>query len=77
MISYGVAVDKLKGVCKAASITVAPGVYTRVSSAQDVEDRLRALLAKYGLDEGSSSADVCRVRKRLAKERDLEGALHV
>lgn len=55
---------------------MAPSVYTRVSSAQDVEDRLRALLAKHGLSDKSPAADVARVRKRLAKERDLEGALH-
>lgn len=67
--------DKLKGVCKAASITVGPSVYTRVSSAQDVEDRLRALLAKHGLSEGSSAGDIAGIRKRLAKERDLEGML--
>lgn len=70
---YGREVQKLKRICKSASITVPPSVYTRVTEQQDVVDRLKALLQKHGLSEIATSDDIARVRKDLQKQRDLDG----
>ena len=71
---YGRSVEALKGVCKAASITIPPNVYVKVDTAQDVEDRLLALLAKHNLSRAPTPRDIEAVRKTLQKQRDLDGA---
>jgi hypothetical protein len=71
---YGPRVAKLKRICRAATITVPPSVYTRVSGEADVVERLRALLRKHGLSEQCGQEDIARARKQLQKQRDLEGA---
>ena len=74
---YGREVQKLKRICKSASITVPPSVYTRVTEEQDVVDRLKAVLEKHGLSEQATSDEIAQVRKDLQKQRDLEGdSLH-
>ena len=72
---YGSKVQKLKRVCKAATIAVPPSVYTRVTSEQDVIQRLKDLLSRYGLAKDSSAEEVARVKRKLKKERDLDGEL--
>ncbi|CAL8467237.1 g6773 [Coccomyxa elongata] len=70
---YGQEVQKLKRICKSATITVPPSVYTRVTEEQDVVDRLKALLQKHGLSEHATSDEIAQVRKDLQKQRDLDG----
>ncbi len=70
---YGREVQKMKRICKSASITIPPSVYTRVSKEQDVADRLKALLQKHGLSEQATTDEVAQVRKDVQKQRDLEG----
>ena len=70
---YGPRVNKLKRICKSATIIVPPSVYTRVSGEQDVIERLKALLQKHDLSEHSTSDDISRAKKQLQKQRDLEG----
>lgn len=70
---YGSKVQKLRQVCKAATIAIPPSVYTRVTSEQDVIQRLKELLSKYGLAKNSSAEEVARVKRNLKKERDLDG----
>ena len=70
---YGSKVQKLKQVCKAATIAIPPSVYTRVTSEQDVIERLKELLSKYGLAKDSSAEEVAQVKRNLKKERDLDG----
>ena len=63
----------MRGICRAATITIPPNVYVKVSSEQDVEDRLLTLLAKHDLSEKAAPEDIARVRRRLQKARDLDG----
>ncbi|CAK0787919.1 hypothetical protein CVIRNUC_011141 [Coccomyxa viridis] len=70
---YGPKVQRLKRVCKAATIIVPPSVYARVTSEQDVVTRLKDLLSKHGLAKDSSPEDIARVKRTLKKERDLDG----
>ncbi len=65
--------EALKGICKAASITIPPNVYVKVDTAQDVEDRLLALLAKHDLSRASTPRDIEAIRKTLQKQRNLDG----
>lgn len=67
----------MRGICRAATITIPPNVYVKVSSAQDVEDRLLALLAKHDLTEQAAPEDIARVRRGLQKARDLDGEGHM
>ncbi len=69
----GSKVQKLKRVCKAATIAIPPSVYTRVKSEEDVIQRLEDLLSKYGLAKDSSAEEVAQVKRNLKKERDLDG----
>ncbi|CAL5225223.1 g8011 [Coccomyxa viridis] len=69
----GSKVQKLKRVCKAATIAIPPSVYTRVTSEEDVIQRLEDLLSKHGLAKDSSAEEVARVKRNLKKERDLDG----
>lgn len=71
---YGRKVQKLKRISKAATITVPPSVYTRVTEEQDVVDRLKALLQKHGLSEHAMPDEIAQVRKDLQKQRDLDGS---
>ena len=70
---YGPKVQRLKRICKAATITIPPSVYARVTSEQDVVTRLKDLLSKHGLAKDSSPENIARVKKTLKKERDLDG----
>lgn len=70
---YGSKVQKLKQVCKAATIAIPPSVYTRVTSEQDVINRLKELLSKHGLGKDSSSDEIAAVKRKLKKDRDLDG----
>lgn len=75
---YGREVQKLKRICKAATITIPPSVYTRVKEERDVVERLTAVLEKHGLSQDSSLDDIATVRKDLQKQRDLDGeAVHL
>ncbi|KAL3139488.1 hypothetical protein ABBQ38_003812 [Trebouxia sp. C0009 RCD-2024] len=68
-----VTIDKVKQICKAATIKIPPSAYVKTKSIQDVEQNLEDLLAKHGLCLDSSSHEINKTRDRLAKERDLEG----
>jgi hypothetical protein len=68
-------VKKLRRICNAATIKIPPLVYTRVSNEHDVITRLKVLLQKHGLSEQSRPDEVARAKRKLQKERDLEGDL--
>lgn len=70
---YSSKVEKLKRVCKSATIAIPPSVYTRVTSEQDVSSRLKDLLSKHGLAKDFSVEEIARVKRNLKKERDLDG----
>ena len=70
---YGPKVQRLKRICKAATIAIPPSIYVRVTSEQDVITRLKALLSKHALARDSSPEDIARVKRTLKKERDLDG----
>lgn len=57
---YGKCVEKLRSVCRAATITIPPSLYSRNKEEGALEAALEELLAKHGLDadSGASAAAV-------------------
>lgn len=66
-------IDKVKQICKAATIKIPPSMYVKTKSLSQVEEDMKALLEKHDLSLGSSSHEISKAANRLAKERDLEG----
>lgn len=50
---YSRAVEKLRGVCKAATITIPPNIYVKHKTDEELQAALQALLDKHGLDAHS------------------------
>ncbi|GFH21861.1 uncharacterized protein HaLaN_19236 [Haematococcus lacustris] len=69
---YSGKVEKLRNICRLASVKIPPGVYKAKSDA-GVEEALQALLSKHGLNASSSEAKISQVKKKLEKERELDG----
>lgn len=59
-----VTIDKVKQICKAATIKIPPSAYVKTKSVQDVEQNLEGLLAKHGLSLDSSSHEINKARDR-------------
>lgn len=57
-------IDKIKQICKAATIKIPPSAYVKTKSVDDIENNMRDLLDKYGLSLGSSSNEISKVRDR-------------
>ncbi|KAK2080499.1 hypothetical protein QBZ16_000352 [Prototheca wickerhamii] len=59
--------------CKRATIGIAPSIYVKNKTDQQLRAALEELLSKHGLSKSSGPEAVEAVKQRLAKERDLEG----
>lgn len=70
---FGDAVNKLRSLCRAATIAIPPCIYTQNKTEEGLTNALKMLLSKYGLQASSSAADVSKVRAKLQLERDLDG----
>lgn len=57
-------IDKVKQICKAATIKIPPSAYVKTKSVKDIEDNMRDLLAKYGLSLDSSPHDISKTCDR-------------
>ncbi|DBB04206.1 TPA: hypothetical protein ACH3X1_013240 [Trebouxia sp. C0004] len=66
-------IDKVKQICKAATIKIPPSMYLKSKSLAEVESDMETLLSKHGLSLDASSHEISKAAARLAKERDLEG----
>jgi hypothetical protein len=64
-------INDIRKVLVAADIKISPSLYKNKD--EDLKHALLELLKKHGLSVHSSSSDIATVKKRLAKERDLEG----
>lgn len=53
---YSKRVEKMRSVCKAATITIPPSLYSRNKEEGALEAALEELLAKHGLDADSGAA---------------------
>ena len=58
---YSRTVEKLRSICRAATITIAPTVYVKNKSDAEMQAALEALLDKHGLDVHSGAR--CRRRR--------------
>lgn len=47
--------EKLRGICKAATITVPPNIYRGNPSDEQLQEALEALLEKHGLDANAGA----------------------
>lgn len=66
--------DRLKQLCRMASIPIAPGLYSvAAGSAEELGLLLEELLGTHGLTVRSTADEVKAVRKKLEQERDLQG----
>lgn len=57
-------IDKVKQICKAATIKIPPSAYVKTKSVKDIEDNMIDLLAKYGLSLDSSSHEISKTCDR-------------
>ncbi|PRW59758.1 ferrous iron transporter A [Chlorella sorokiniana] len=70
---YGKRVEKLRSVCRAATITIPPSLYSRNKEEGALEAALEELLAKHGLDADSGERAIAQVKSKLTIQRDLDG----
>lgn len=70
---FGDTVNKLRSVCRAATVAIPPCIYAQNKSEEELISALKTLLSKYGLRASSSAADISKVRAKLQLERDLDG----
>lgn len=66
-------VDKLRTMCRQATITIGPSIYVKNKTDAALEAALKALLEKHDLSEHSGPHEVARAKQRLQLQRDLEG----
>lgn len=70
---YSKCVEKLRTLCKQATITIPPTLYVKNKSDGELTAALEALLAKHGLSAGSGPNEVARAKQQLQMTRDLDG----
>lgn len=57
-------IEKVKQICKAATIKIPPSIYVKSKSLDQVEADMADLLAKHGLSLGSASSDISKAATR-------------
>jgi len=57
-------IDKVKRICKAATIKIPPSMYVKSKSLTEVESDMEALLSKHGLCLDSSSHEISKAAAR-------------
>lgn len=57
-------IDKVKRICKAATIKIPPSMYVKSKSLTEVESDMEALLSKHGLSLDSSSHEISKAAAR-------------
>lgn len=57
-------IDKVKRICKAATIKIPPSMYVKSKSLAEVESDMKALLSKHGLSLDSSSHEISKAAAR-------------
>ena len=57
-------IDKVKQICKAATIKIPPSMYVKSKSLAEVESDMEALLSKHGLSLDSSSHEISKAAAR-------------
>ena len=70
---YSKHVEKLRTLCKHATITIPPTLYVKNKGDGELTAALEALLDKHGLSAGSGPNDVTRAKQQLQTMRDLDG----
>lgn len=71
---YSRAVKKMQAMCKQATITIPPQVWSKARQGEDeLQQAFIDLLAKHDLSPSSGSQDVERAKHALATQRDLDG----
>eukprot|EP00887_Chlorella_sp_A99_P006169 scaffold3.g6169.t1 len=70
---YSRQVEKLRALCKAATITIPPATYVKNKDNASLEQALEALLEKHGLSADAGEKQVAKAKQRLQVARELEG----
>lgn len=70
---FGKDVEKLRGICRQATIPIPPSLYVKNKSDAELALALEALLSKHDLSSSSGPRDVARVQQALQVHRDLDG----
>lgn len=70
---YSARVNRLRTLCKSATITIPPNIYSKNKTDDELAEALEKLLDKNGLRPNASSHDIARVKARIQLERDLDG----
>lgn len=70
---HGKRVEKLKTICRSATITIPPTLYVKNKAESELEAALEALLDKHNLTISSGAAEIGKAKQRLQIQRDLDG----
>ena len=71
--AHNARVDRLKALCRAATVPIPPNVYKKNKTDNGLAQALEKLLEKHGLNYNSTSHDTSRVKAKLQLQRDLDG----
>jgi len=71
--TYSKKVDRMRSLCRQATITIPPNIYVKNKSDQELEAAFKALLEKNGLEANAGAHEVAKVKAQLQIQRDLDG----
>ena len=70
---YSSKVERIKSMCRQATITIPPNIYSKNKTDPELEAAMDALLSKHGLTAKSGATEVAKVKQQLQLQRDLDG----
>lgn len=71
--TYTKKVERIRSLCRQATITIPPNIYSKNKTDKELEAAMEALLSKHGLSANSGQHDVAKVKQQLQLQRDLDG----
>ena len=71
--TYTKKVERMRNLCRQATITVPPNIYVKNKTDKELEAAFEALLNKNGLGADAGANEVAKVKAQLQIQRDLDG----
>jgi hypothetical protein len=71
--TYSKKVDRMRSLCRQATITIPPNIYVKNKTDKELEAAFEALLEKNGLEANAGANEVAKVKTQLQIQRDLDG----
>jgi hypothetical protein len=71
--TYSKKVDRMRNMCRQATITVPPNIYVKNKTDKELEAAFEALLEKNGLSSDAGANEIAKTKAQLQIQRDLDG----